>query len=76
MMARRLAIACFLVVLLGFWSLGMAGEPAGETSKVISGKAIVALQKVLIDAGGASAWTGKHRSSKNVVRDGAARRDK
>ncbi|MGY8647704.1 MAG: hypothetical protein ACKVLL_10145 [Verrucomicrobiales bacterium] len=70
MMARRLAMACFLVVLLGFWSLGMAGEPAGETSKVISGKEIVALQKELIDAGGASSSTRKRRAYKNVVRDG------
>ncbi|MDA8976662.1 hypothetical protein N9F70_00255 [bacterium] len=70
MMARRLAMACFLVVLPGFWSLGVAGEPAGEISEAISGKEIFALQKGLIEAGGASSSTRKRRAYKNVVRDG------
>lgn len=63
-------MVCFLVALPGFWCLGLAGEPAGEIAKAISGKEIVALQKELIEAGGASSSTRKRRAYKNVVRDG------
>lgn len=70
MRGGKLAMGYFLVVLLGFCSLQVAGEPVGAKSKVISGEEIVALQKELIEASEASSSIRKRRAYKNVVRDG------